>query len=65
MVLSHVHVYIAAALVVSSALVDLNNVVTIYCPASFPKDFNEKVKTCGAAVVGVPARWDPRLKGKH
>jgi 7,8-dihydropterin-6-yl-methyl-4-(beta-D-ribofuranosyl)aminobenzene 5'-phosphate synthase len=34
-------------------LLELNNSVTVYLPASFPKDFKERVKTYGVSVVEV------------
>lgn len=34
-------------------LLELNNAVTVYLPASFPSDFKERVRACGALVVEV------------
>jgi 7,8-dihydropterin-6-yl-methyl-4-(beta-D-ribofuranosyl)aminobenzene 5'-phosphate synthase len=49
-VLSHVHGDHTGGLF---SLLELNNALTVYLPASFPKDFKERVKTYGASVVEV------------
>ena len=49
-VLSHIHGDHTGGLF---GLLELNNALTVYLPASFPKDFKERVKTYGASVVEV------------
>ena len=49
-VLSHIHGDHTRGLF---SLLELNNASTVYLPASFPKDFKERVKTYGASVVEV------------
>ena len=49
-VLSHIHGDHVGGLF---GLLELNNAVRVYLPASFPSDFKERVRACGALVVEV------------